>query len=404
MRASYHRLLYWLCALMLTASSCADTSSQPEESPGIEQYPGVKDLYQFVEFHRAKNRWPALGVGVIHKGRIVGLGMAGERMIGSGQWAELGDHFEVGSLAKSMTATVAAMVVEEGKIDWNTRIVDVFPEWQEVILPAYQEVTLEQLLGHRSGLDQWMNSNEQFSAWNRRHSKNSALEQRLLFGPAALKRQPRYTPGAEHYYCNDGYFVAGSMIERVSDSRFEDQVRKRLFEPLKLTSATLGCGSGDHTLTNVWGHEDGSFGRTIAIKPEVTEFGDPPFGSPGGFLYCSVPDLLKYVNFHIEGAIGRGLLLKSQSFDRLHTPLKGQNYALGWEVEIKRNSEGKVIERSMYHGGYTGRTRANMWFCPESQWGTVIVCNHGRGVGEEMSTVFYALLQEFEKLDHASGQ
>jgi len=108
-----------------------------------------------------------------------------------------------------------------------------------------------------------------------------------------------------------------------------------------------------------------------------------------------LPDLLKYVDFHNRGANGHGRLLKPETFARLYTPPPGGRYALGWEVEIKRDAGGKVIERSIYHGGYSGRFRANLWFCPESQWGTVIVCNDGRGDGAEMAAVFRALLREF---------
>jgi hypothetical protein len=54
------------------------------------------------------------------------------------------------------------------------------------------------------------------------------------------------------------------------------------------------------------------------------------------------------------------------------------------------------VERSIYHGGYSGRSRANMWFCPESGWGTVIVYNSGEGDGGELGEVFYALLRELK--------
>jgi CubicO group peptidase (beta-lactamase class C family) len=330
--------------------------------------------------------------------------MAGERVAGSGDWAQIDDRFDVGSLAKPMTAVAAAMVVEEGKLDWQTCIIDVFPEWKDAILPVYQNVTLEQLLAHRSGLDQWMNSNERFAAWNKQHATETATEKRLSFCQAALNRPPRYRPGTEHYYCNDGYFIAGSMIERVTGQPFEELIRHRLFEPLQLVSAKFGFGSTDRLDASVWGHEDGAFGRTKPLRPDTSEFGDPPFGSPGGFLHITVPDLLRYVNFHIEGANRRGKLLKSDSFARLFTPLPNQNYALGWDVELKRDPAGKIIERSIYHGGYSGRFRANMWFCPESQWGTVIVCNHGRGEGAEMAQVFLALVQEFGQLDRPAGR
>jgi CubicO group peptidase (beta-lactamase class C family) len=381
--------------MVVSFASCQARSEAPQKSLGIEAYTEAQDLYTFTEGQRAKYGWPALGVGVIFRGKIVGLGMAGERKLGSGEWATLDDRFEVGSCAKSITAMLAAMLVEEDKLRWDDRVTDILPIVQAGALPDYADVTLEQLLGHRSGLDQWMKSNDRWSAWHREHANLDATEKRLAFAAAALRRPPKYRPGTHHYYCNDGYLIAGSMIEQASGMAFEDLVRQRVFAPLKLDAAGYGPGT-DKKGELAWGHGSGGFGGGRAVKPESAEFGEPPFGSPGGFLYCSVPDLLRYVDQHSRGADGYGQLLKRESFDRLHAPLEGQQYALGWEVEVTHNAGGQVVERSIYHGGYSGRSRANMWFCPESGWGTVIVCNSGKGDGSEMGAVFYALLRELK--------
>jgi CubicO group peptidase (beta-lactamase class C family) len=315
----------------------------------------------------------------------------------------LDDHFTGASCAKSMTATVAAMLVEEGKLRWDTKITEVFPDWQKTMLPAYTNVTLEQLLEHRAGLDQWMKSNPLWMDWHQKHSQSTASGKRILFAQAALQREPKYPPGTKHYYCNDGYLIAGSMMEKVSGVPFEELMRRRLFEPLNLQSMRFGPAPLDSNQA-VWGHEARAFGRTKAIRDNPAAYGDPPFGSPGGFLYCSLSDLLRYVDFHNRGANGFGQLLQKETFDRLYTPPPGESYALGWEVEIKRDASVKVVERSIYHGGYSGRFRANMWFCPESQWGTVILCNDGRGAGAEISAVFFALLKEFQLVGHTAKQ
>src|SRR5262245_60313431 len=83
------------------ASGQARRPPSHQKTLGIEAYPEARDLYAFAEGQRAKYGFPALGVGVIHRGKIVALGMAGERKRGSGDWATLDDRFEVGSCAKS---------------------------------------------------------------------------------------------------------------------------------------------------------------------------------------------------------------------------------------------------------------------------------------------------------------
>ena len=388
------RALTILLAGTLAMTSCGGNSRHPGKSIGIEGYRGVKDLYELAESQRKKHGLPALGLGIVRDGTTIGLGMAGERRSGSGDWATLDDRFDVASCSKSVTATVAAMLVERGVVRWDVTVKEVFPELRQSIQAAYADVTLEMLLRHRSGLDRWMSTNERWSAWHRDHAQATATEQRRLFAATVLENQPRYTPGADSYYTNDAYLVAGSMIERVSGKAWEDSVRAMLFEPLGLTSMRFGVPPPG-TAPVAWGHHSGFFGRPRSIAPDPAEYGAPPFGSPSGFLYSSVADLLSFVDFHIKGANGNATLLSRDSFTRLHAPLGNQPFAMGWEVETTRDRQGKTVERSIYHGGFSGRFRANIWFAPESRTGTVIVYNHG---GDDKATacadIFQALLQD----------
>lgn len=382
-----------LVAALAMTSSCGARHQHPDKSIGIERYGGVKDLYRFAESQRGKHGLPALGLGIVRDGKVVGLGMAGERQAGSGDWVTLDDRFDVASCAKAVTAAVAARLVEKGVVRWDMTVEEVFPELRESMLPSYSDVTLDMFLRHRSGLHRWMSTNERWSAWHRDHAQASATEQRRLFAAKVLKDQPLHAPGADAHYSNDGYLVAASMIEKVSGKAWEDSVRELLFEPLGLASMHFGVPPPG-TAAVAWGHHSGLFGRPRPIAPNPAAYGVPPFGSPGGFLYSSVADLLSFVNFHIQGASGNTTLLGRDTFRRLHTPLDGQHFALGWEVETTRDGQGGIVERSIYHGGFSGSFRANMWFCPESRTGTVIVYNHG---GDEKAAayadVFYALLQ-----------
>ncbi|MFT3870557.1 MAG: serine hydrolase domain-containing protein [Nibricoccus sp.] len=356
---------------------------------GVERYPEARDLYQLTETLRKKHNLPALGIGIIHGGKIVGLGVAGERVVDSGDWATLDDAFDIASCSKSVTATLAAMLVEDGKIRWNTTLAEAFPELKTSMLPCYASVTLEQLLRHRSGLDRIMDRNDRWMEWNQQHTGKPASKQRLLFVATALQKPPRYPPGTDEYYCNDGYVIAGSILERAAGKPLEALAQSRLFQPLGLDSLQYGAAP------KIAGHEDGWFGKNRRASVDPAKYGSPPFGSPGGFLSCSVPDLLRYLDFHNQGEHAGHALLRRESFQHLHSQVANRRFALGWEIETRRDARGRVIERSIFHGGYSGYARANMWFVPETNWGTVIVMNHGRGDGSNCTDIFYALLKEF---------
>lgn len=166
---------------ILILFTCGGKQQRSERTIGIEHYRDTEDLYTFTEELRKKHDLPALGIGIIHEGKIIGLGMAGERRAGSGDWASINDLFDFASCIKSMTATVAAMLVEKGELKWNTTLGEVFPELADTMRKEYREVTLEMLLAHRSGLNSWMGSQETWSSWHDQHGDKTPSDQRYLF-------------------------------------------------------------------------------------------------------------------------------------------------------------------------------------------------------------------------------
>src|SRR5438874_145255 len=96
----------------------------------------VRDLNAILEQIRITRNVPALACAVVQSNRIVGLGAAGWR-----KWnvtnapVTVGDKWHHGSITKSMTATLAAMLVEEGRIKWTNTLADIFPDFAAKMHP-----------------------------------------------------------------------------------------------------------------------------------------------------------------------------------------------------------------------------------------------------------------------------
>src|SRR5438067_1025534 len=86
---------------------------------------------------------PALAAAVVLKGRITAAGAVGARRAGTQSPVSLQDRFHIGSDTKAMTALLAAMLVEAGKLRWESTVVDIFPELSGTIVPALKPVTAE---------------------------------------------------------------------------------------------------------------------------------------------------------------------------------------------------------------------------------------------------------------------
>ena len=107
---------------------------------------------QMLEIIRKKYDFPALAVVVVKDGKICDRGAVGVRKSGDSTLVTTNDQFHIGSCTKSMTATLAAMLIEEEKLRWDTTIAEIFPELKEKMDKRYEEVTVEQLLRHRGGV------------------------------------------------------------------------------------------------------------------------------------------------------------------------------------------------------------------------------------------------------------
>ena len=94
----------------------------------------------------------AIAAAVVKRGVIVSSGAVGTRRSGSTIPVTVNDRFHIGSDTKAMTALLAAIMVEEGKLKWHSTIAEVFPEIADSMDPGVRKVTLEQLLSHTSGM------------------------------------------------------------------------------------------------------------------------------------------------------------------------------------------------------------------------------------------------------------
>ena len=109
------------------------------------------DVSAVLEAFRARHQTPGMVALVLRGDRIVATGAVGVRREHSAERVTLEDVFHLGSCTKAMTATLAAMIVEEGRIGWETTIGAVFGNTVKNMDRSWRDVTLRQTLAHRAG-------------------------------------------------------------------------------------------------------------------------------------------------------------------------------------------------------------------------------------------------------------
>ncbi len=157
------------------------------------------------------------------------------------------DVFHIGSCTKSMTATLTAILIDEGKLRWDTTIAGVFPELKGRMAKQYEAVTVEQLLHHRGGAP----GEPPAAAWKRAWEEHGTpTQQRREFIEAVLSQPPETAPGTKMIYSNQGYAIVGAMLEKITGTNFEALMAEKLFKPLHMDSADLAHRARQIRLTS----------------------------------------------------------------------------------------------------------------------------------------------------------
>ncbi|WP_114394794.1 serine hydrolase domain-containing protein [Oleisolibacter albus] len=282
-----------------------------------------------LELIRSHNGVPALGAAIVHADGRVEVAATGLRRRGQPDRVTADDLWHIGSNTKAMTAVLAARLVEQGRIGWDTTLAEVFPDLAAAMQPAWAPVTLEMLLGMRAGVPEDIS---RLSVWADFWRNDRPLpDLRLALVREVTGASPVTPPGSAWAYSNASYVMAGAMLERRTDRSWEDLMRTELFQPLGLDSAGFGAPTGGD---QPWGHQAGLLSRLTGVTPMDPAGGkadNPPALGPAGTVHLSLRDYGRFLKRVLDGADGKDDFLGADSWRRLLTPGLS-DYALGWGV------------------------------------------------------------------------
>jgi CubicO group peptidase (beta-lactamase class C family) len=347
----------------------------PDGTTGDNTSANVDSILQSV-----LGRWSksfGMAAVVLRGNCIVGEGVAGVRKKGAADPITLNDQFHLGSCGKAMTATLIAMLVDEGRLSWTTTLGGIFADTVKDINPVWTTVTLPQILAHGAGLrllvDRALKSRVISSRENLPH-------QRLEIARHTLAHPPKRWPGGKFSwfgYSNVGYVLAGAVLEYVTGRAWEDLMRERLFLPLGITTGGFGAPGTPGKINQPWGH------ALITGKPVDPGSADlPSFYGPAGLAHMTVPDWAKFVGIHLRGNPAnpqrQAALLQPDTFAALHTNATAETYSGGWKLSTDRWAKGSRpgdTGRVLWHAGSNGRWFSVVAMAPEIDFAVLLACN-----------------------------
>jgi CubicO group peptidase (beta-lactamase class C family) len=341
-----------------------------------------KGLDARLEAVRQKVGAPGLAVAIVEDGKVTWSKGYGVKTLGKPDKVDADTLFQIGSVSKNFTAAALATLVDEGKIKWDDPVIDHLPGFQMWDPYVTRELTVRDLLVHRSGLGLGQGD--------------------LMFLPATTisraetVRRIRYLKPVTSFrsayaYDNVLYMVAGQLIEQVTGQPWEVYVRDRLLRPAGMANSVTNdadrYAAPDHALPHGRLGEIRGLGEQRALDEKAVALGAN--SAPAGAIASSANEMARWIQVQLSGGQVAGSdkrLFSAANGKEMWkpvtpmpiAPLPGalaeampqfSSYALGWRVQDYRG------HRIVSHTGGTVGFRANLVLIPEKNVGFVILEN-----------------------------
>lgn len=261
-----------------------------------------------VERARTEFNVPGIAVAVIKDGKVAALKGYGVRRLGNPAPVTPQTLFGIASNTKLFTSAALAMLVDEGKLDWDDRVVDRLPGFQMSDAYVTREMRVRDLLCHRSGLGLGAGD---LMFWPATDLTSDQINYRLRFVPLETSFRSAYA------YDNILYNSAGALIQAISGKTWAEFIRERFFAPLNMRDSKTSIRELDASTDAVAPHAlDGGTLRPLEHMALDNN-------APAGAIVSSVDDMSRWVIALLNhGGLGNGKRLFSERQARiLWTPL-----------------------------------------------------------------------------------
>lgn len=305
-----------------------------------------------------------LAVGIIKNNEVVFVETYGFRNTNTRKKIDENTIFGIASCSKAMTAAGIAILVDDGKLHWDDKVIDHYPGFKVYDPYISREMTIRDLLCHRSGYQTFDGD----LLWYGTGYSRDEVVKRLS------KRQNPYSFREKFGYSNVMFIAAGEVIYHVTGQTWDEFINERIFDPLEM-NRTVTTNSGFSKEMNIaWPH----------LENIPMGFINYDNSGPAASVNTSVTDFLKWTQLMLnKGTWNDSIIFSKTQYYQLVSPQTMLNaghaenaggkhfstYGLGWFMNDYKGM--KIIQ----HGGGLPGFHSKVVFVPEDSLGYVILAN-----------------------------
>jgi CubicO group peptidase (beta-lactamase class C family) len=338
---------------------------------GREPYPGW-DAY--VTQALATWKVPGAAIAIVRNDSVIYAKGYGVRAVGGSQPVDERTIFAIGSSSKAFTAAAVAMLADDKKLSLDGKASLYYPGFQLADPYASRELTVRDLLSHRSGLARGE------LVWYGSGYDRDEIVRRVRF------LQPTWSFRSQFGYQNIMYIAAGQIVAKVANTTWDDFVRDRIFVPLGMTSSTTSIRQIVGQPNLAMPHAD------VEGRIQTVEYRNIDNAGPAGSINSNALDMAQWLRLQLgRGSYAGKRVISERMIDEMQTPhtvipidtgarrnnpyTHLQAYGLGWFLQDYR---GRMV---VQHGGNVDGMTALVGMMPEEKMGIVILTNmNGTGL------------------------
>jgi len=267
-------------------------------------------------------------------------------------------RFDIGSIGKQFTATVIAILANQGLLDLDNPIRRYLPE----MFPYADQITIRHLVHHTSGLRDYLTLMDLSGMADENiYAEDFLLE--LIVRQSGLN----FKPGREYLYSNSGYFLLGIIAQRVTGKHITKLIQEYILDPLEMKNTTFNKDPRPvvkkRAMSYDEGEREGTFVNSVALSGG---YGD-------GAIITNVDDLLLWDRNFYDNKLNNA---QPDLMEQLHETGRLNNgkkitYAFGLTVDAHRG------HRIVMHGGSWAGYRAEMMRFPGLKFSSICLSNLG---------------------------
>ena len=345
----------------------------------------------FVEAQMKEWKVPGVAIAIVKDGKVVLERGYGQRDVKAAQPVDANTLFAIGSSTKAFTALDLALLVDEGKLEWDTPVLTYLPDFKLQDETATRLMTPRDLVTHRSGLPR------HDLMWYGSGFTRKEMYERLQY------LQPSASVRSRFQYQNLMFMTAGMLAGELAGTTWEAFTRERLLVPLGMESSVFSVPDAA---------KSGNISKPYELKKDTDEpaemaYRDVQALGPAGTIFSSANDMAQWLKLQLgDGTLDGQRIVSAAQLAETHKPqMVGETpfvfpenptvlYGLGWFVQPYRG------HARIHHGGNIDGFSAMVSLMPDENAGAVILTNlNGSPLAMILADAIHDRLLELEPVD-----